>query len=129
MYYISLHCFSDKIKIVTCIFRLLEQRQEFELRLASEAKFNNELLAQIDANSISYNQEKENLLITAKREREKLKEEIERLKHSLDEEVARRKELESVQVTAAAQNIAIQLQKPSKDILPSRFENCTSKCD
>lgn len=99
-----------------------EQRQEFQLLSASEAKVNNELLAKIDANFISHNQEKENLLRAARQEREGLEEEIERLRRTLDEEVARRKEMEKIQVTFAAQNIAIQLQKPSKDILPYRSE-------
>ncbi|VBB31195.1 unnamed protein product [Acanthocheilonema viteae] len=99
---------------------LLEQRQAFELRLASEAKFNNELLAQIDANCILHNQEKENLLMTARQEREGLEEEMERLKLTLNEEVARRKQIEKAQI--AAQNVTIQLQKPSKDILPFRSE-------
>ncbi|CAG9531420.1 unnamed protein product [Cercopithifilaria johnstoni] len=99
--------------------QLSEQRQEFELRFTSEAKFNSELLAQIDANSISHNQEKENLLITARQEHEGLEEEIKHLRCMLDDEVARRKEMEKIHVAVAAQNVAIQLQKPSKDILPS----------
>lgn len=99
-----------------------EQRQEFELRFASETKLNNELLAQIDASSISHKQEKENLLITARQEREGLEEEMECLRRTLNEEVMRRKEMEKIQIAMAAQNVAIQLQRPSSDILPSRSE-------
>ncbi|EFO20713.2 hypothetical protein LOAG_07776 [Loa loa] len=98
---------------------LSEQRREFELRSASQAKLNEELLAQIDASSISHDQEKENLLITTQQERESLREEIELLKRTLDEEMLRRKEMEKIQLTVAAQNIAIQLQKSSKEILAS----------
>ncbi|VDM91521.1 unnamed protein product [Litomosoides sigmodontis] len=101
---------------------LLEQRQEFELRFNSEAKVNNELLVQIDTNLISHNEEKENLLRAARQEREGLEEEVGRLRRTLDEEVARRKEIEKIQAAVAAQNVTIQLQKPSKDILP--YSNC-----
>uniref|UniRef100_A0A0R3RHD9 GRIP domain-containing protein n=1 Tax=Elaeophora elaphi TaxID=1147741 RepID=A0A0R3RHD9_9BILA len=98
---------------------LSEQRQEFESRSASEARLNNELLAQIDAISISHNQEKQNLLMTAQQKREGLEEEMKRLKRMLNEEVARRKEMEKIQVAVSAQNVAVQLQKASKNILPS----------
>ncbi|KAK6112906.1 GRIP domain family protein [Brugia pahangi] len=97
---------------------LSEQRREFELHFASEAKLNNELLTQIDASIISHNQEKENLLVIARQERKGLEEEMERLRRMLDEEVMRRKEMEKIQVATATQNVAIQLQKSSKYILP-----------
>ncbi|VDM22049.1 unnamed protein product [Wuchereria bancrofti] len=96
---------------------LSEQRREFELHFASETKLNNELLTQIDASIISHNQEKENLLLIARQERKGLEEEMERLRRMLDEEVMRRKEMENIQVATATQNVAVQLQKPSKDIL------------
>ncbi|VDO35437.1 unnamed protein product [Brugia timori] len=99
-----------------------EQRREFELHFASEAKLNNELLTQIDASIISHNQEKENLLVIARQERKGLEEEMERLRRMLDEEVMRRKEMEKIQVATATQNVAIQLQKSSKYILPFRSE-------
>ncbi|VDN91684.1 unnamed protein product [Brugia pahangi] len=99
---------------------LSEQRREFELHFASEAKLNNELLTQIDASIISHNQEKENLLVIARQERKGLEEEMERLRRMLDEEVMRRKEMEKIQVATATQNVAIQLQKSSKYILPFR---------
>ncbi|OZC08553.1 GRIP domain protein [Onchocerca flexuosa] len=97
---------------------LSEQRREFELRLLSETNLNNKLLAQIDANSVSHNQEKENLLTTARQEREGLEEEIECLKRALDEEVKRRTEMEKIQIAMTAENVAVQLQKSSTDILP-----------
>ncbi|VDK64492.1 unnamed protein product [Onchocerca ochengi] len=100
---------------------LSEQRREFELRLVSETNLNNKLLAQIDANSVSHNQEKENLLTTARQEREGLEEEIECLKRALDEEVKRRTEMEKIQKAMTAENVAIQLQKSSTDILPFSF--------
>ncbi|VDO64273.1 unnamed protein product, partial [Onchocerca flexuosa] len=99
---------------------LSEQRREFELRLLSETNLNNKLLAQIDANSVSHNQEKENLLTTARQEREGLEEEIECLKRALDEEVKRRTEMEKIQIAMTAENVAVQLQKSSTDILPFR---------
>nr|CDP97567.1 Bm5595, isoform b [Brugia malayi] len=105
-------------KAVRHISRLSEQRREFELHFASEAKLNNELLTQIDASIISHNQEKENLLVIARQERKGLEEEMERLRRMLDEEVMRRKEMEKIQVATATQNVAIQLQKSSKYILP-----------
>uniref|UniRef100_A0A915PX32 GRIP domain-containing protein n=1 Tax=Setaria digitata TaxID=48799 RepID=A0A915PX32_9BILA len=90
---------------------LLEQRRDFEARFASDAKLNNELLAQIHANSMAYNQEKENLLITAQQERESLEEKVRRLKHLLDEETKRRKEMEMIQAAVRTENVAIQSQK------------------
>ncbi|MCP9264958.1 hypothetical protein DINM_020108 [Dirofilaria immitis] len=97
---------------------LSEQRREFDLRIVSETKLNKKLLAQIDANSVLHNQEKENLLATARQDREDLEKEMECLRHALNEEVERRTKMEKIQV-AVAQNVAIQLQKSSADILPS----------
>ncbi|VDK57556.1 unnamed protein product, partial [Gongylonema pulchrum] len=97
---------------------LAEQRQHLESRIASEGKLNSELLAQIDANFVAHNQEKEVLLLNARQERESLTEELERLRHAVDEEARRRKEVERMQASSAtAPNIAIQLQKPSSDVI------------
>ncbi|VDN01195.1 unnamed protein product [Thelazia callipaeda] len=91
---------------------LAEQSREFESRSASATKLNSELIMQLEANSAAHVQEKKNLLITARQERESLQEELERLHHALDEEVKRRTDMEKIQATMTAQNVAIQIQKP-----------------
>lgn len=86
--------------------KLNEQRQQFEMQLASEAKLNSDLIAQIDANYLAYSEEKERLIKELNEEKKAAATKLEDLRRSFGEE---RKKLLETEHIKTHPNVAVPL--------------------